>query len=159
MSQRKPDKRKQPEPSQIMGNAAQRGLKNQRKRNGKMYTSKAGIKSQIASDPYKGKVSFGTDKYRFEEVLEVDPEGFQINDQLEPRLWKDEKLRPFISKKLMEIANDFIDGLPFNVTIQDVRFTGSLANYNWSKYSDIDLHIVVDFEELDDKQRISQGNV
>jgi len=146
------DQRKKPEPSQIMGNAAQRGLKNQRKRNGKMYTAKQGIKSQIASDPYKGKVSFGTDKYRFEEVLEVDPEGFPINDQLEPRLWKDEKLRPFVSKKLLAIANDFIEGLPFNVTIQDVRFTGSLANYNWSKYSDIDLHIVVDFEEIDDNK-------
>ena len=152
MSQKKVDQRKSPEPSQIMGNAAQRGLKNQRKRNGKMYTAKQGIKNQIASDPYKGKVSFGTDKYRFEEVLEVDPEGFSINDQLEPRLWKDEKLRPFVSKKLLAIANDFIDGLPFNVTIQDVRFTGSLANYNWSKYSDIDLHIVVDFEEIDDNK-------
>ena len=152
MSQKKVDQRKQPPPSQIMGNDAQRGLKNQRKKNGKMYTQAKGIKGQIASDPYKGKVSFGTDKYRFEEVLEVDPEGFQINDQLEPRLWKDEKLRPFIGKKLMEIANDFIDGLPFNVTIQDVRFTGSLANYNWSQYSDIDLHIVVDFEELDDNK-------
>ena len=154
MSQKKVDQRKKPEPSQIMGNAAQRGLKNQRKRNGKMYTSKAGIKNQIASDPYKGKVSFGTDKYRFEEVLEVDPEGFPINDQLEPRIWKDEKLRPFVSKKLLAIANDFIEGLPFNVTIQDVRFTGSLANYNWSKYSDIDLHIVVDFEELDDNKEL-----
>lgn len=154
MSQKKVDQRKKPEPSQIMGNAAQRGLKNQRKRNGKMYTSAAGIKGQIASDPYKGKVSFGTNKYRFEEVLEVDPEGFPINDQLEPRLWKDERLRPFVSKKLLAIANDFIDGLPFNVTIQDVRFTGSLANYNWSKYSDIDLHIVVDFEELDDNKEL-----
>ena len=154
MSQKKVDQRKSPEPSQIMGNAAQRGLKNQRKRNGKMYTHAKGIKGQIASDPYKGKVSFGTDKYRFEEVLEVDPEGFPINDQLEPRLWKDEKLRPFVSKKLLEIANDFIDGLPLNVTIQDVRFTGSLANYNWSKYSDIDLHIVVDFEELDDNKEL-----
>ena len=154
MSQKKVDQRKQPEPSQIMGNAAQRGLKNQRKRNGKMYTAKQGIKNQIASDPYKGKVSFGTDKYRFEEVLEVDPEGFQINDELEPRIWKDEKLRGFVSKKLMEIANDFVDGLPFNVTVQDVRFTGSLANYHWSKYSDIDLHIVIDFEELDDNKEL-----
>ena len=154
MSQKKVDQRKQPEPSQIMGNAAQRGLKNQRKRNGKMYTAKQGIKNQIASDPYKGKVSFGTDKYRFEEVLEVDPEGFQINDELEPRIWKDEKLRGFVSKKLVEIANDFVDGLPFNVTVQDVRFTGSLANYHWSKYSDIDLHIVIDFEELDDNKEL-----
>ena len=93
----------------------------------------------------------GTDRLRFE-VLEVDPEGFPINDELEPRIWKGEELRPFISKKLMEIANDFIDGLPFPVTIQDVRFTGSLANYNWSKYSDIDLHIVVDFTELDENK-------
>jgi predicted nucleotidyltransferase len=85
-------------------------------------------------------------------VLEVDPEGFPINDELEPRIWKGEELRPFISKKLMEIANDFIDGLPFAVAIKDVRFTGSLANYNWSKYSDIDLHIVVDFTELDENK-------
>ena len=154
MSQKKVDQRKKPEPSQIMGNSAQRGLKSQRKRNGKMYTHAKGIKGQIASDPYKGKVSFGTDKYRFEEVLEVDPEGFSVNDEFEPRLWKEEKLRPFVSKKLLEIANDLIAGLPFNVTIQDVRFTGSLANYNWSKYSDIDLHIVVDFEELDDNKEL-----
>jgi len=31
-----------------------------------------------------------------------------------------------------------------------LRFTGSLANYNWSEYSDIDLHIVVDFSKIDD---------
>jgi hypothetical protein len=118
-----------------------------------MYTQAGGLKNKASGSPYSTNVKpFGTDNYRFEEALEVDPEGFPINDELEPRIWKDEKLRPFISKKLLEIANDFIDGLPFNVTIQDVRFTGSLANYNWSKYSDIDLHIVVDFEELDDNK-------
>jgi hypothetical protein len=133
MSQKKVDQRKRPEPSQIMGNAVQRGLKDQRKRNGKMYTAKQGIKSQIASDPYKGKVSFGTDNYRFEEALEVDPEGFPMNDQLEPQLWRGDELKPHIKKRLMKI-------------------TGSLANYNWSKYSDIDLHIVVDFTELDENK-------
>ena len=152
MSQKKVDQRKRPEPSQIMGNAAQRQLKNQRKRNGKMYTGKQGIKSQIASDPYKGKVSFGTDKYRFEEALEVDPEGFPMNDQLEPRLWNGDELKPHIKERLMEIAEDFVDNLPFPVEIKDVRFTGSLANYNWSKYSDIDLHIVVDFTDIDDNK-------
>ena len=34
--------------------------------------------------------------------------------------------------------------------VEEVRFTGSLANYNWSKYSDIDLHIVVDFSKIDE---------
>lgn len=152
---RKPDSRKRPEPSQISSNAAQRSYKDQRRANGKMYTQAGGHKNKASGAPYNTDVKpFGTDKYRFEEVLEVDPEGFQINDELEPRIWKDEKLRPFISKKLMQIAEDFIDGLPFTVAIQDVRFTGSLANYNWSKYSDIDLHIVVDFTELDENKEL-----
>ena len=154
MSQKKVDQRKRPEPSQIMGNAAQRGLKNQRKRNGKMYTAKQGIKSQIASDPYKGNVSFGTDKYRFEEVLEVDPEGFPMNNQLEPRLWDGDELKPQLKERLMEIAEDFVDNLPFPVEIKDIRFTGSLANYNWSKYSDIDLHIVIEFIDIDDNKEL-----
>jgi predicted nucleotidyltransferase len=153
MSQKKRDQRKQPPPSQIMGNKAQRGLKNQRRKNGKMYTQARGIK-QIPSDPYKGKVSFGTDKYRFEEVLEVDPEGFRIHDELETQIWKDEKLKPNIKDRLMEIAENFIDNLSFKVNLKDVRFTGSLANYNWSQYSDIDLHLVVDFSEVDENKEL-----
>ncbi len=34
------------------------------------------------------------------------------------------------------------------VDIEDVTMTGSLANYNWSKYSDVDLHIVIDYKEV-----------
>ena len=45
---------------------------------------------------------------------------------------------------------DFVDGLDIDVKVEDLRFTGSLANYNWSKYSDIDLHLVVDFSEIDE---------
>ena len=37
-----------------------------------------------------------------------------------------------------------------SVPVEEIRFTGSLANYNWSKYSDIDLHIVVDFSKIDE---------
>ena len=36
------------------------------------------------------------------------------------------------------------------VGIEDLRLTGSLANYNWSEYSDVDLHLVVDFEKIDE---------
>ena len=34
--------------------------------------------------------------------------------------------------------------------------TGSLCNYNWSTYSDIDLHIVIDFSEISDKKDLVQ---
>lgn len=152
MSQRKPDNRKRPEPTPFKSKA-QKKYKIQRRKND-IYSTVSGHKNLASGAPYNNKTKrAGTDRLRFE-VLEVDPEGFQINDELEPNIWKGEQLRPFIGKKLMEIANDFIDGLPFNVTIQDVRFTGSLANYNWSKYSDIDLHIVVDFLELDDNKEL-----
>ena len=61
----------------------------------------------------------------------------------------------------MRIAREFLDGIEKPVhheagdgsmaaLMEDLRFTGSLANYNWSKYSDIDLHIVVDFAKIDE---------
>ena len=42
-----------------------------------------------------------------------------------------------------------MEGLPTKVAIKDITLTGSLANYNWSSYSDFDLHIIVDFYEID----------
>ena len=153
--QKKVDQRKKPETSQITGNSAQRAYKSQRKRNGKMYTAAGGLKNKSSGSPYTNNVKpFGTDALRFEEVLEVDPEGFSINDQLEPQVWFKDRLRAPVKKRLMAIAEDFVEGLPFPATIQDVRFTGSLANYNGSKYSDIDLHIVIDFTELDDNRAL-----
>lgn len=81
---------------------------------------------------------------------EVEPESFDIHDNLEARIWKDNKLKNQIRKHLLKIAKDFIAGLPTSVEIEDVTLTGSLANYNWSNYSDIDLHIIVDFLGMDE---------
>tara|TARA_B100000287_G_scaffold410417_1_gene438805 strand:- start:1030 stop:1947 length:918 start_codon:yes stop_codon:yes gene_type:complete len=80
---------------------------------------------------------------------EVEPESFDINDTLEPRIWKGEELLPEIRENLLKIALDFMEGLPVKIDIKDITLTGSLANYNWSNYSDFDLHIIVDFYELD----------
>ena len=74
-----------------------------------------------------------------------------INDQLKPSLWRNNKLDPAVSQKLLEIANKFFDDLGLDdVDLEDVTFTGSLANYNWTKYSDVDLHLLVDFSKIDD---------
>lgn len=54
-----------------------------------------------------------------------------------------------IRKQLLEISNDFLDTLGVEFFIHDIVLTGSLANYNWSEYSDVDLHILIDFEEID----------
>jgi hypothetical protein len=55
-------------------------------------------------------------------------------------------LKPDIRKKLIEISDHFMETLGVEFFIHDIHLTGSLSNYNWSKYSDVDLHIVIDFE-------------
>jgi DNA-binding Lrp family transcriptional regulator len=81
-------------------------------------------------------------------------DSFKLKPTLNPELWEREVLRKDIREQLMLIAQEFFDGLnaPEKLVIKDVIFTGSLANYNWSKYSDIDLHVIVDFETIDTKE-------
>ena len=77
--------------------------------------------------------------------------SFKVKGNLEPQIWQNDKLNPKVKTQLMKIATDFYKGLnlPAEVKMKDVIFTGSLANYNWSKFSDVDLHIVLDFSELE----------
>jgi predicted nucleotidyltransferase len=81
---------------------------------------------------------------------EVSPESFDTHDNLEPSLWLGTELKPHIEKRLVKIASNFMKNLPVVAPIEDIRLTGSLANYNWSNYSDVDLHIVVDFLQVDE---------
>jgi predicted nucleotidyltransferase len=54
-------------------------------------------------------------------------------------------MNPKVRARLLDIAYDFIDFLGVDIVVTDVVMTGSLANYNWSEYSDVDLHIITDF--------------
>lgn len=78
-------------------------------------------------------------------------EPLQIHDTLEQKIWSDKSLKEEVQEKLMQIANDFFDDLGLDgADVVGVTFTGSLANYNWTKYSDIDLHILADFDKIDE---------
>tara|TARA_Y100000389_G_scaffold42432_2_gene37142 strand:+ start:630 stop:1679 length:1050 start_codon:yes stop_codon:yes gene_type:complete len=80
---------------------------------------------------------------------EIDLSGFKMNDELNPKVWDDEKMKPEVRKTLLKIADDYFESLGLvDVDIEDVTMTGSLANYNWSKYSDVDLHILVDYKDI-----------
>ena len=110
------------------------------------------------SPPYTKKMSTHvTFDQQLKEVLEVDPDSFKIHEDLDPQIWNDEKIEPEIRKKLLKIATDFIEGLPIRVKVEDITLTGSLANYNWSKFSDVDLHIIVNFEMIDENEELVKG--
>tara|TARA_Y100000310_G_scaffold166857_1_gene166542 strand:+ start:5854 stop:8103 length:2250 start_codon:yes stop_codon:yes gene_type:complete len=86
----------------------------------------------------------------------MDVSSFKFQTELHPKIWmRQGQLDPEIRTRLLKIANDFFKSLKLpNVNIIDVNFTGSLANYNWSNYSDIDLHIVVDFKQVDENIKL-----
>ena len=71
-------------------------------------------------------------------------------DTLYPKFWKNNILNPIVSRKLMEIADDIVKSLNLDADIEDIIITGSIASFNWHDLSDIDLHILLDFEKIDD---------
>jgi len=83
--------------------------------------------------------------------------SFEYQDELNSKIWKKNVnsyiMRPEIRKKLLEISNLFIDFLGIDVVITDIIMIGSLVNYNWSKFSDIDLHIVINFNQFPENSK------
>jgi len=79
----------------------------------------------------------------------------ESNKKLNPNIWDKDNLRDDVKDTLLQISKDFQNEhkIPDNA-VTDVIFTGSLANFNWTESSDIDLHIVVDFNEI----KGSRGN-
>lgn len=83
--------------------------------------------------------------------------SFKLQKHLNPDIWDNAdsddfeqiKLKSDVRQALLKIAKDFVES--FNIEsleIDDVVIIGSLVNYNWSSYSDIDLHIVFDKASL-----------
>jgi len=82
--------------------------------------------------------------------------AFNLQDTLSPDLWDaEEQLKPAIKTALLKVVDDFIINLDLeDINIDDIIITGSLANYNWSKFSDIDVHILVDFTDVNENKAL-----
>lgn len=86
----------------------------------------------------------------------IDLESFEVHRTLNQAIWAGDKLKTEIRKRLLQIASEFRDFLGVPVEVEDVIFTGSLANYNYSRYSDIDLHLVFDFKQVGDEDLVRE---
>jgi len=85
------------------------------------------------------------------ELDDIDFSTFQLKETLNPKIWDGDRIHPEVAQKLMQIANNFWAGLDLkDVEIVDIIITGSIANYNWTRMSDIDLHILVNFADVDE---------
>ena len=101
-------------------------------------------------------------KHLKEDVSIKVPALLRPKDELNSELWdEDKKLRSDVRERLLDIAEKFIKPtLGATTTIKDITFTGSLANYNYSDLSDIDLHIIIDFADINkDKEMVKKYKV
>lgn len=102
------------------------------------------------------------------EKMKAEHEAVQFHPTLNPSLWVTEvgalpTLKPEVHTALKKISDHFLSKLDFTqdhvynalgttpnftLPVSDVVVTGSNANYNWTKNSDIDIHVVVDLSNL-----------
>jgi predicted nucleotidyltransferase len=91
------------------------------------------------------------------EVIEpdaVDVTSIKMNDTLSPLIWdENEKLKPEVRKILLKNAKRFIEFSDVeNLKFNDIILTGSMANFNYNDDSDLDVHIVMDFNQISENK-------
>jgi hypothetical protein len=76
-------------------------------------------------------------------------DAVKFHNELNPNLWYGSRLRPEVKKQLKIIADDFIDELGVSgLDVLDLTISGSNAAYSYTPHSDLDLHILIDMNQL-----------
>ena len=82
----------------------------------------------------------------------------RFHDELNPKLWNGLELKTDVKEKLNEIAEAFKEYLDIpEDAILDERITGSSASYNYTQYSDLDLHLIIDYEKVHEDCPLVEG--
>ena len=78
-------------------------------------------------------------------------EGFEVHDTLNPKLWdiNSQLMLPEVRQKLIDIVSAFEDYIDVPINIVDAQVCGSNASYNYTSNSDLDLHVIANFDLMD----------
>lgn len=103
--------------------------------------------------------------HKFESDLErpvtesaaVEPieEDIEKHDELNPVLFIDNKLKPDIRDSALDVVEELkkmLEEREVKLNVKDIIITGSNASYNYTKDSDIDLHVVADISDFEDPE-------
>jgi len=83
-------------------------------------------------------------------------ESFVVNETLNPKIWDVDTntLLPEVREKIVEIVSAFEEYLDAPIVIVDVQLVGSNASYNYNDKSDLDVHIIANFEQVTENTEI-----
>jgi hypothetical protein len=75
-------------------------------------------------------------------------ETIRFHARLNPRLWRHDRLRVEVRLKLLQAAIAFYRFLDLpGLRVNDIIVTGSNAAFNYTRLSDVDVHLIVDFSK------------
>lgn len=97
----------------------------------------------------------------FHEVTESIEEDIEKHETLNDKIFNTEtqEMLPEVREKLIEIANNFIDAVHednLDLEVKDIVLIGSNANYNYTKDSDLDVHIIASSKPDCNKKHLNQ---
>jgi tRNA splicing endonuclease len=76
-------------------------------------------------------------------------DAITFHDKLNTKLWNGTKLRPEVKQQLEAIADDFLQEMGIHeLDVRDITISGSNAAYSYTDHSDLDLHILVNVNDL-----------
>ena len=76
-------------------------------------------------------------------------DAVKFHNELNPKLFRGNRLDPAVKNQLINIAKDFLTELGIgDVQVKDITISGSNAAYTYTPNSDLDLHIVVDYNQF-----------
>jgi len=77
-----------------------------------------------------------------------------VNKTLNPKIWDQGTLKPEVAAKLEDIAAAFQEFIGIDLDIIDYTITGSNANFTWTDYSDLDLHLIIPGTPTDEQREL-----
>ena len=82
----------------------------------------------------------------------INVEKLNIKSRLCPKIWdNDDEMNPEVRQALLKNALEFIKFSKLeNARFEDIILTGSMANYNWHEGSDLDVHVLMDYDQISD---------
>lgn len=77
-------------------------------------------------------------------------EKISYHKELCQDIWNGDVIKEKIKNKLLTISKDFFEDVDLDTDIIDIQFLGSMVNFNFNDESDIDVHIIIDFSDVND---------